>query len=196
MTRKTLLPAELIGKFPPYARDMVDARIFWDLFGLGLCSFFVIAASLRAPVETRLVDWLSYVGIVLGPLTASLIVILLPINPYRDSWRARAAAMQNLDKRDPTARRLVEILASASARRFSFQMGLRLSLTLLVATAVTRTAFRLLGLHAHELHPRDLFITGYIFCSLMSFIMFKFEMMAWAFKNWTNIENINQRPPT
>jgi hypothetical protein len=158
--------------------------------------FFVIAASLRAPVETSLVDWLSYVGIVLGPLTASLIVILLPINPYRDSWRARAADMQNLDKRDRTARRLVEILASASARRFSFQMGLRLSLTLLVATAVIRTAFRLLGLHAHELRPRDLFITGYIFCSLMSFIMFKFEMMAWAFKNWTNIENINQRPPT
>ncbi|MGA8073844.1 MAG: hypothetical protein WB995_10230 [Candidatus Acidiferrales bacterium] len=196
MTRKTLLPAQLKGKFPPEAQDMVDARIFWDVFGIGLCLFFVIAASLRAPVETRLIDWLSYVGIVLGPLTASLVIILLPIQPYRDSWRARAADMQNLDKRDPTARRLVEILASTSARHFSLVMGLRLSLTLLVVTVAMRTAFRLLGLHAHEMRPRDLFIMGYIFCSLMSFIMFKFEMMAWAFKNWTNVENINQRPPT
>ena len=183
---QSLLPAELKGKFPPLELSMVDGRTFWVVFGVGISLFVVTMAAWRAPSAPPVIICMSFAGTILGPITATLILIFLPIQPYRDSWKAKAGGMINKDKRDPAAKRLVEIFASARARQFTLRAELKLSLVLLVATTIILAVFQGAGLHGHRqgMRPRDIFVMVYGMCWIGSFIALKVEVMAWAFRNW------------
>ncbi len=94
--------------------------------------------------------------------------------------------MINKDKHDPAAKRLVEILASSRARRFTLQRGLMLALIFFAAATIILMVFQWRGLHVRGpgLKPGGIFLALYVMCWIGSFIALKVEVMAWAFRNW------------
>jgi hypothetical protein len=187
-----ILPAELKGKVPPLIRMLVQGRVFWDLFGFGLCLAGPSLTGLHGGIiglrHSSLYVWICFaaVGAVLGPLASVLVLLWFPIQPYRDSWQAQVAGMKNKDKHDPEAKRLVELFASTVARRFTVQAGLKLS-AILMTTMTIISAFRWerLATWLGE-YPSKQLVPAYILCVIGSFAILKVETLAWAFRNWEN----------
>jgi hypothetical protein len=179
-------PTELRGNVPPLTAMLVDGRIFWELFGFGLCSLGGFA-GLR---DSHTYVWVCFSAAVLGPLIAASVFLFFPIQPYR-SWQAQASGMQNKDRRDPEAQRVVELFASPAVRRFTLQTALKLALILLPVTAVV-SAF-LWGRPSRSLHSpitinNNLFLPVYFLYAVGSFAILKVEILAWAFRNWGNFQ--------
>ena len=179
-------PTELWGKVPPLTSMLVDGRIFWELFGFGLCLLGGFA-GLR---DSDTYVWACFSAAVLGPLIAASVFLFFPIQPYR-SWQAQASGMQNKDRRDPEAHRVVELFASPEVRRFTLKTALKLALILLPVTAVV-AAF-LWGRPSRSLHRpitinNNPFLPVYFLYVLGSFITLKVEILAWAFRNWASFQ--------
>jgi len=102
---------------------------------------------------------------------------------------AKLSGMREKDKRDPDARRLVELLKSAAARRFLLRSALKLSGVLLATTAVGVAVYRpglTWSIRLHQLGPCFLGVP------LGSLFILQFELLAWAFKNWPAYTETNQ----
>ncbi len=98
--------------------------------------------------------------------------------------------MTEKDKRDPDARRLVELLESAAARRFLLRSALKLSVVLLAATVVGVAVYRpglTWSIRLHQLGP------CFVGVPVGSLFILQFELLAWAFKNWPAYTERNQR---
>jgi hypothetical protein len=183
---KRHLPTELWGKVPPLTAVLVDGRVFWELFGFGLCLLGVLE-GLR---ESHTYAWACFSGAVLGPIIAAWVLLFFPIQPYR-SWQAQASGMQNKDTHDPLAKRVVELFETPAVRRFTIQTAARLAFILLFSTAVV-AAF-LWGWPSRSLHRpitinNNLFLPVYFLYTVGSFIILKVEILAWAFTNWTSFQ--------
>jgi hypothetical protein len=183
---KRHLPTELWGKVPPLTAMLVDGRIFWELFGFGLC----VLGALEGLRESHTYAWACFSGAALGPIVAAWVLLCFPIQPYR-SWQAQAGGMQHKDSRDPEAKRVVELFATPAVRRFTIQTALKLAFVLLPVTAVV-AAF-LWGWPSRSLHRpitvnNNLFLPVYFMYAVGSFIILKVEILAWAFRNWASFQ--------
>jgi hypothetical protein len=190
VTNKSVLPTELKGKFPRRELMLVQGRVFWELFGLGLCLAGPSLTGLRGGIvwarHSPLYVWTCFaaVGAVLGPMASVLVLLWFPIQPYRDSLYFPARRSLPADKRDPIAKRVADLFASAAARRFTMQAGLKLSaILLLTMTIITALRWEALANSLGE-YPSKQLAPSYILCAIGAFGILKVEILNWAFKNW------------
>jgi hypothetical protein len=67
--------------------------------------------------------WVLFVPVGGGPFLAALLFALHPYNPYRNLWARRQGLTDDDIKGDVAARRLLELLRSAKARRVALRTG-------------------------------------------------------------------------
>ena len=176
---KPLLPNELRRKVPPALYSGVQLKTFWTLFGFGVCLLGIYGNLVWPPGRN---GWQYLLCPVVCPMTVACLFMLFPFlfNPYRSRF-AKLSGMKDKDKRDPDARRLVELLESAAARRFLLRSALKLSVVLLATTVVGVAVYRpglTWSIRLHQLGP------CFAGVPLGSLLILQFELLAWAFKNW------------
>jgi hypothetical protein len=176
---RPLLPNELRRKVPPALYRGVQLKTFWILFGFGFCLLGIYGNLVWPPGRN---GWQYLLCPVVCPMIVACLHIFFPflLNPYR-SMSAKLSGMREKDKRDPDARRLVELLESAAARRFLLRSTLKLSVVLLATTVVGVAVYRprlTWSIPLHQLGP------CFVGVPVGSLIILQFELLAWAFKNW------------
>jgi len=171
------VPANLQSKVPPGLLYMVQIRWFLHAFMLGVLCFII------GGMIVRIGNGWIYVGSVVSPLLGALYFVIKTLNPYHTP-AANFSGMTDLDRQDPTARRLVALVQSPEARRFLFVKAMIVSGLLLVSLLLI-----------FALQPRPLnwtlqgedlqwfFILTFL-CAVGASPIYLTELLIWSFRNW------------
>jgi hypothetical protein len=124
---RSSVPRHLVAKVPPMLLMSLSLRTFWNIFGVGLGLLLLYGPITGINQDHNGLRYL--LGPLIGPTVALSFLLLCPFNPYRGS-AARLSGMENRDKWDPEARRLVELFRSNAARRFLVTSSMKISCVL------------------------------------------------------------------
>lgn len=177
---RSSVPRHLVAKVPPMLLMSLSLRTFWNIFGVGLGLLLLYGPITGINQDHNGLRYL--LGPLIGPTVALSFLLLCPFNPYRGS-AARLSGMENRDKWDPEARRLVELFRSNAARRFLVTSSMKISCVLyLFMVPVIYVCWD--SLKWHLLSPW--LGQGLLGCSIATFTTLGAQYVGWGLKTWGN----------
>lgn len=177
---KSPIPSRLRTKVPPAFTMFLEQRLFWELFGLGLCCLGLFVLDVRT-VRVRSV-YLAFLGPFLVPAMVVARYIFYPLNPYKTVAGKIAPARKALQDDDPDRRRLIEILQSPAAWKFAARRSAQLSGVLILASFL----FVLImpAPIVWMVNPPHLLVVGTIVALIGGMGIVNTELVCWALMRW------------
>ncbi len=177
---KDVLPDRLRRKVPPVFFMCVEQRGFWTLFGLALCFIGLYTDVPRAGARN---GYLCFLGPVVVPAMVALRYKLFPLNPYRTvAGRIMPAGIES--EEDPDRKRLVDLLRSIEARRFTLLQSMQLSAILVLTSTLVPLFWRAPLVWTHTFDP---LVIGSIVCFIGALIFVNTKLVCWALKKWERL---------
>jgi hypothetical protein len=179
IAKKAQIPDELKERVPSTYIQFLERPVLMRLLVLGLqCVGFA----------SRRNGWIYFVGPLAAPVTAGFFYTIFPFNPYRSRF-AQYSQMDNLDRRDPAAKRLVDLLKSSGARSVLLRTGLSISASLIPAMAIIASIQR---------KPLAWSFDGWFWlvtfgCAALCLRAYEDALIHWAFQNWVSAQEKLQR---
>jgi len=114
----------LLQTFPRMVREVIDGRSM-----LIMAILLLAFSTLLSSRSLRL--WAMATSALLGPLIASVLLIIRPLNPYDNIYARIEGKTTSAAKDSPYARELIDLLKSSRGTRYVVKLGLVTAVVLL-----------------------------------------------------------------
>jgi hypothetical protein len=175
---ESVVPGRLRSKIPPLFTMLFEQRIFWTLFGLGLCYLGLYMDVRTVGVRN---GYLCFLGPFLVPGAVVLRYKFFPLNPYR-TVAGKVSPARKATQEDPDGKRLVELLRSSTAWHFATKRSALLSGILMFTSILV--VFLWPARIVWTTSPPQLLIVGFTIAFAGAVGLVNTELVSWALKTW------------